>query len=86
MVDTFVKYKGHISIANIVHEKIVFPELIGEFCSEYNFSNELRKLLCDESHYLTLVRELSKTKNLLRGDIPEVGEYLSEKISEAYRN
>lgn len=84
--DTFVNYKGHISIANIVHEKVIFPELIGEFCTEYNMSIELQKLLGNKEYYLNVVNELSKTKNLLKGDIPIVGEFLSEKISEAYRN
>lgn len=82
--DTFVSYKGHISIANIVHEKIVFPEYIGEKCSDFNIAKSLRPLIENNKYYEDVVEQLSNTKKLLKGDIPDVGEYLSEKISEAY--
>lgn len=83
---TFVKYDGHISIANIVHEDEVFPELIGESCSQYNIQKAIENLINNDDVFLEKIKILNKTKDLLKGDIPDVGHFLSEKISEAYRN
>jgi lipid-A-disaccharide synthase len=68
---TLLDYKGHISLANIVHEKEVFPELIQNRASSYNMKRELMALLTDKEKYDSVKADIAHTKDLLRGEIDD---------------
>lgn len=83
--DTFVSYDGYISITNIVHQKKIYDELIGEKLSSYNVKNSLLNLL-SPFIYNEKIKELSHTGKLLSGDLPDISKFLVGKINEAYSN
>ncbi|EQC47266.1 lipid-A-disaccharide synthase [Bacteriovorax sp. Seq25_V] len=83
---TFVSYDGFISIANIVHEREVFPEFIAENLSEYNMMEALKKILSSNKDYQERVSVLDETKKLVSGDDIDISSYLSEKLNESYLN
>lgn len=78
----FIKYKGHISLTNIVHEKMLFPEFTQYRADRYNISKEIINWSTNENAYNTTIEELKKTKNLLRGDDFSVPEYMAKVINE----
>ena len=81
--ENFVSYRGFISLANIIHQKEVFPEIIAESFSSYNVEKELRKLL-KNNKYKSRVEELDKTINYISGDDLDLVDFFSEKIGDSY--
>jgi len=64
----FLSYDGPISLANIVHEKQVFPEFLQNSVSAFNIAGALSKWLDSEEEYIKLKRDLSRTLDLISGD------------------
>ena len=73
---TFFSYKGHISLANIVHEKNLFPELIQERATAYNMALSLRDWFDRPKAIEELKNELMKTRDLIGGDAFSMGDYI----------
>lgn len=81
---TLVNYKGPISLANILHNRSVFPELIQDEVSAFKIASII-KLWYDNKHvYNQLLNELSKTKDLTRGEGIDVAQYMAKVLSETY--
>lgn len=78
--DTFVSYTGHISLANIVHGKRLFPEFIQNSCEEYNLTKALNDLLSNKSRFLSIREELMGTMKLISGDQENVGLIMAREI------
>lgn len=83
---TFLSYSGFISLANIVHEKEVFPELLQERVSVFNLKNELCHILDNENVYSERIKTLAQTKNLISGGDFNAGEYMGKIIRMAYES
>ena len=81
---TFLSYGGHVSLANIVHEQEVFPELIQERASAYNIKSELLKFIDSEDSYTSIIETLSTTRSLVSGGDFDAGEYMVNVIEESY--
>lgn len=79
---TFLSYNGPIGLANIVHEQYIFPELVQEEASEYNIVRELKKWMFDKENYRNTVDTLSNTKEMLKGEIPDVSSYFANILEE----
>lgn len=77
---TFLDYDGAISLANIVHEEMVFPELVQERATLYNIEEALAKWLNSEDAYSATKAKLAKTKELLDGELESVGEFMADVI------
>lgn len=82
---TFVNYEGFISLANIVHQEKLFPELIQESVDQTNMMRELNRWLDDKSHYDETKAKLKKTKEMLQGDDYNPGTYMAEVINSTYK-
>lgn len=80
----FVRYKGPVSLSNIVHQKFIFPELIQADANPENIAKHLSYWIENPSEYNGVSRELEKTKNLLEGDDFSVSEYMDGVIKSAY--
>lgn len=80
---TFVNYSGPVSLANIVHGKRVFPELIQEQASGFNMAKALKTWISDRKKYDFLFHELKKTGELIQGDTDQTAEYMAQIIAEA---
>lgn len=84
--ENFISYRGFISLANIVHEREVFKELIAERFSSFNVEKELDKLLSEPSYYQDKVKTLNHTLKLISGDDIDVPATLLNKVEEAYES
>ena len=76
-----INYKGAVSLTNIIHEKMIFPEYLHYEADRYNLSREIVKWIEDKSYYDATVHELGRTLELLSGDDFNVAQYLSEVIN-----
>lgn len=79
---TFVKYSGFASLANIIHEQEVFPELLIEDASSYNLVKMLRVWLDSSDAYSQTVQKLANTGKIISGEVPQVGKLMAELIRE----
>lgn len=80
---TFVNYDWYASLANIVHEEEVFPELIGEECSDYTIVNLMSEWLTNPEKYNKTKEKLSKTLNLIDESEVDVSQIMKDVISKA---
>jgi lipid-A-disaccharide synthase len=78
----FIKYKGPISLPNIIHEKWVYPEFLQDRATSYNFSQVIRSWLTDESEYEKIKETLAETKCLLQGESIDVATYMAGVLKE----
>lgn len=79
---TFVSYDGPISLANIIFEKVIFPELIQDEVSEYNILKYLDLWLSNRKNYENTVNELGKLPDLVSGEIKDPGLYIGKMLKE----
>ncbi len=75
---TFLSYDGPISLANIVHQEKVFPELIQNQFSTFNISKQMNKWLDNETKYNEVKEKLSHTMDLVGGDSENVGSIIHQ--------
>lgn len=79
----FVKYKGFLSLGNIVHQQLLFPELMQDRANSFEIIKSFRQWV-DYKHEYEQVREILKsTKEKLKGDNTSVAEYMAKIIKEA---
>lgn len=78
---TFVNYDGPVSLANIAHNKRVFPELIQEHASGFNMAKQLESWMQDDEKYDLLFQELKKTGELIQGDTDQTAQHMASVIS-----
>jgi lipid-A-disaccharide synthase len=76
----FIKYKGAISLTNIIHGKMVFPEFTQGEANAKRFLRVIRTWLEDEKTYNEMKKDLRETKNLLAGDDFSVPQYMARVI------
>lgn len=78
----FIKYKGPISLTNIIHNKRVFPEFVQGEVDPHRFANVIKAWTSNELLYNELKSTLKETKNLLGGEAFSVPEYMARVIHE----
>ena len=78
----FIKYQGPISLTNIIHNKMLFPEFIQTGVEPHRMASVIRSWTNDETLYNELKSRLKETKNLLSGEEFSVPEYLAQVIHE----
>jgi lipid-A-disaccharide synthase len=78
----FIKYEGAVSLTNIIHGKMLFPELIQDEASPARLERALRTWIEDEKAYNNIKRDLKETKVLLSGEEFSVPEYMAKVIHE----
>lgn len=81
---TFINYDGPISLANIVHEKVIFPELTHNLATGYNLANSLKQWLTSRDNYETIKTELKKTIHLIDRSGSDIPGQMGEVIKECY--
>jgi len=75
-----IPYKGPASLTNILHGKMIFPEVLQYEADRYNLAKFARLWLKNEESYNKTVQELKKTKEMLSGDDFSVSEYMASVI------
>lgn len=78
----FIKYAGPISLTNIIHNHMVFPELIQEQVDPVRLASIIRTWTLNEKLYNDLKTRLRETKHLLSGENFSVPEYMARIINE----
>lgn len=76
----FIKYKGAISLTNIIHGKMIFPELTQAEANSKRFLRVIRSWMENEKTYNEMKKDLRETKNLLAGDKFSVPAYMAQVI------
>lgn len=77
-----IKYQGPISLTNIIHEKMVFPELTQDQVDPARIASIIRTWTLNEKLYNDLKSTLRDTKHLLSGEKFSVPEYMARVINE----
>lgn len=80
----FVNYDGPISLANIVHEEHLFPELLQDEVSGHNLAQRLLQWIDRPDTLKELKIQLSKTRQLLTGGVTPSHQLMAEVIRGAY--
>jgi lipid-A-disaccharide synthase len=80
--NNFIKYKGPISLTNIISEQNIFPELTQEEVTPTKICRLLKNWLECELQYNKTKVALKKLKSLLKGDEISVPEYIARVINE----
>lgn len=78
----FIKYKGPISLTNIIHGKMVFPELTQGDVDPARLVQVIKSWTSNEKLYNEMKATLRETKNLLSGDNFSIPEYMAQVIHE----
>jgi lipid-A-disaccharide synthase len=76
----FIKYKGPISLTNIIHNKMVFPEFTQAGVDPHRLARVIKTWTKDELLYNELKVTLKNTKHLLGGESFSVPEYMARII------
>ncbi len=80
----FIKYKGPISLTNIIHDEMVFPEFTQEQVNAHQLTRVIRTWLDNETAYNDLKTKLKNTKQLLSGEDFSVPQFISQVINERH--
>lgn len=80
----FVNYKWFISLANIVQNRAVFPELLQDQVSSYNIVSHFKFWYYNSKEYGDLKLQLKETKNLVRGEGVDIPQYMANVIDNSY--
>lgn len=78
---SLIKYKGPISLTNIVHEKMVFPEFTQDQVNPHRLARVIRSWIEEETVYNELKSTLKETRKLLSGEDFSVPEYMAQVIN-----
>lgn len=82
--ETVVSYRWFISLANIVQNRLVFPELLQDQVSVHNIVSYLKNWYYNKTAHSELSAKLSQTKSLVRGEDILIPEYMAEVIKNSY--
>jgi lipid-A-disaccharide synthase len=79
-----VKYRWFISLANIVQNRAVFPELLQDQVSSYNIVSHFKFWYYNNDKYRELKDQLKQTKKQVRGEGLNIPEYMADVIKNSY--
>jgi lipid-A-disaccharide synthase len=76
----FINYRGPISLTNIVHDKILFPEIVQYAVTPINLRRQLLPWLTNKASYGKIKEELHLTKSKISGDPFDLPKYMLDVI------
>ncbi len=80
--NNFIKYKGAISLTNIIQGEMVFPEFVQDQVNPQQLAGAIRAWLENETAYNELKAKLRNTRLLLSGEDFSVPKYMAQVIHE----
>lgn len=78
----FINYQGPISLTNIIHNEVIFPEFVQSEVEPVKLASVIRSWTTNEKLYNDLKMKLTETKNLLSGEDFSIPEYMERVIHE----
>ena len=82
--EAIVRYKWFISLANIIQNRSVFPELLQDEVSSYNIVSHFKFWYYNERDYRELKEQLKQTKKMVRGEGVDIPQYIANVINYSY--
>jgi lipid-A-disaccharide synthase len=82
--EAIVRYKWFISLANIIQNRSVFPELLQDKVSSYNIVSHFKFWYYNERDYRELKEQLKQTKKMVRGEGVDIPQYIANVINYSY--
>lgn len=82
--ESFVNYKWFVSLANIVQNRSVFPELLQDQVTHHNIVSHFKFWYYNQHKYRELKLQLQQTKNLVRGEGVDIPQYMANIIDNSY--
>ncbi len=82
--ETLVNYRGFISLANIIQNRLVFPELLQDQVTSYNIVSYFRNWYYNKEKREVLKQDLKLTQELVRGEKINIPQYMVEVINKSY--
>jgi lipid-A-disaccharide synthase len=82
--EAVVRYKWFISLANIIQNRSVFPELLQDQVSSYNIVSHFKFWYYNERDYRELKAQLKETKKMVRGEGVDIPQYIANVINYSY--
>jgi lipid-A-disaccharide synthase len=82
--ETLVSYRGFVSLANIIQNRSVFPELLQDQVSAYNIVSYLKNWYYNKQTYIDLLAKLNETKTQVRGEAIGIPKYMADVIDHSY--
>ncbi len=82
--NTFVQYKGPISLPNIILKRMVFPELLQDGVSEYEIKQILLSWIRRPEQLKVIDQQLQQIRTLLAGECDNVGKFLALEAERVY--
>lgn len=76
----FVNYEGDVSLANIIHQKRVFPEILGDRVNVNELVKRAKYWHEHKDEYRKTVEQLKLTGELVSGEDTDIADYMSEVI------
>jgi lipid-A-disaccharide synthase len=80
IMGSLISYEGPISLTNIVHNEMVYPEYIQHEANRYNLSRHLKNWIFDNDLYNSKCNLLETTKSKLFGEDFNVADYMASII------
>lgn len=77
-----IKYYGPVSLTNIIHNQMLFPEFVQDEVVPQKLARIIKSWTLNEKVYNELKVRLKETKNLLSGEDFSVPEYMAQVIHE----
>ncbi len=82
--ECLISYKGPVSLANIVQNRTVFPELLQDQATSYNIVSNFRIWYYNKEKNRELKKQLQQTRELVRGEGINIPRYMADVIKETY--
>jgi lipid-A-disaccharide synthase len=82
--ESFVNYQGMVSLTNLILEKEVFPELLGERATSFNIYQKAFEFMNNPEHYNNCLAELQKLNDLMVSVRHDPTESMARVFREAY--
>ena len=82
--ETVVSYRGFVSLANIIQNRSVFPELLQDQVSAYNIVTFFRNWYYNKHAYFDLKMQLKETKSQVQGEAIVIPKYMADVIDYSY--
>ncbi len=82
--ETVVSYRGFVSLANIIQNRSVFPELLQDQVSAYNIVSFLRNWYYNKQACFALKNQLKETKFQVQGEPIDIPKYMAEVLDYSY--
>lgn len=76
----FVNYTGDVSLSNIIHQKRLFPEILGDRVNVDELIKRGKYWIEHNDEYIQLIKTLDQTKTLVEGENINIAEYMSSVI------